>query len=210
MNGIPGPTINRLILYHNYLDKLLRKNDDNETISSVQLGRAVGVSATQVRKDLSYCGPLGCRGIGYEIGSLKNNLGKIIGFDKKWPAALIGAGNLGRALVYYEKFKELGLNIVEIFDYDLNKIGNMVNGVKVSSTKNMVKIIRDEEIRIAILTVPADSAQEVAEKIINAGIKAIWNFAPVPLDLDDEVIVFSEDLSAGIGNIFFQLKKLNE
>lgn len=206
MKDVPGPTIRRLILYYRYLEELAKKDPDRK-ISSVALGKGVGVTATQVRKDLSYFGPLGLKGVGYEVGSLKNRLEKIIGFNRNWEVVLVGAGNLGRALVYYQKFKDLGLNIVEVFDCDLNKIGNMINGITVKSTKEMQRIIFKRGIKIAVIAVPAEEAQQVAEELVKAGVRAIWNFAPVPLDLDREIIVISEDLSSGIGSLIYRLKK---
>lgn len=208
MKDVPGPTIRRLILYYRYLEELAKKDPDRK-ISSVALGKGVGVTATQVRKDLSYFGPLGLKGVGYEVGSLKNRLEKIIGFNRNWEVALVGAGNLGRALVYYQKFKDLGLNIVEVFDCDLNKIGNMINGITVKSTKEMQRIIFERGIKIAVIAVPAGEAQQVAEELVKAGVRAIWNFAPVPLDLDSEIIVISEDLSSGIGSLIYRLKQVN-
>jgi len=172
----------------------------------VELGRGVGVTATQVRKDFSYLGQLGCKGIGYEIEALKKNLEEIIGFNRSWPAVLIGAGNLGRALVYYDKFRELGLKITEIFDCDLNKIGNTVNGIKVRSCKEMEEVILEKGIQIGVIAVPASEARGVANRMVKAGIKAIWNFAPVPLNPGKEIVVISEDLSSGIGSLFFRLK----
>lgn len=207
MKDVPEPTIKRLVQYYRYLEELLKRSEDGEkVISSVMLGEGVGVPATQVRKDLSYFGQLGCKGVGYEIASLKRKLEKIIGFNERWPVVLVGAGNLGRALVYYDRFKELGLNIVEVFDCDLNKIGNMVNGIKVKSTKEMKKIIKERDIKIAVITVPAEEAVIVAKNLIEAGIKAIWNFAPIPLNFE-EIIIISEDLSSGIGSVFYKLKQ---
>lgn len=208
MNNIPCPTVKRLVLYYHYLETLF-DNTEDKVISSGKLGKGVGVTSAQVRKDLSYFGQLGHKGVGYEINSLKKRLKKIIGFDQKWPVVLIGAGNLGRALVYYKKFQELGLDIVDIFDCDLNKIGNMVNGIKVKSTKEMTEVIRKREIKIAVLAVPGKEARAVAWKLVDAGITAIWNFAPVPLQFGDEIVVVSEDLSSGIGILFFNLKKLS-
>lgn len=182
-------------------------------ISSVELGKGVGVTATQVRKDFSYLGQLGSKGIGYEIEALKKNLEEIIGFNRVWPAVLVGAGNLGRALVYYDKFRSLGLKITEIFDCDLNKIGNTVNGIKVLSCKEMEQVINDKDIEIGVIAVPVVEAQDIAVKMVTAGVKAIWNFAPVPLNLDKDVVVISEDLSSGIGSLFFRLnnqKKLTD
>lgn len=206
MREIPGPTIKRLILYYRFLEQLAEEED--RIFSSVTLGKAVGVSATQVRKDLSYFGSLGHKGLGYKADDLRKSLEKIIGFNKTWEVALVGAGNLGRALVYYQKFRDLGLKITEIFDCDLAKIGNMVNGIVVKSTKEMTTVIAEKGIRIAIIAVPESEAQLLAEKLVGAGVKAIWNFAPVPLAFEEEIIVIYEDLSTGIGSLVYRLKEI--
>lgn len=207
MKGVPAPTVKRLVLYYHYLEELIR-NEREQIISSVEMGKGVGVSGAQVRKDLSYFGSLGCKGVGYQVSTLRKQLSKIIGFNQRWPVVLIGAGNLGRALVYYDKFRELGLEIVEIFDCDLNKIGNRVANIPVKSNKEMDELIRRKGIKISVIAVPAEEAQQVAESLVRAGIQAIWNFAPVYLKLSKDVVVIAEDLSSGIGCLIYNLKNI--
>ncbi|MTI59721.1 MAG: redox-sensing transcriptional repressor Rex [Firmicutes bacterium] len=202
---VPGPTIRRLVLYYRFLEEMTKRKEE-EVISSALLGDGVGVTAAQVRKDLSYFGKLGCKGVGYDIRGLKKFLEKIIGFDRYWSVALIGAGNLGQALISYKKFCQLGFNIVEVFDNDLSKIGNRVGKLEVKNIKDLSKVISKKGIKIAILTIPVSAAQETAQLLIEVGIKAIWNFAPLPLKVSDDVLVIMEDLSSGIGSLIYNLK----
>lgn len=202
---VPGPTIRRLVLYYRFLEEMIKRKE-KEVISSALLGDGVGVTAAQVRKDLSYFGQLGCKGVGYNIRGLKRFLEKIIGFDRCWPVVLIGAGNLGQALVSYKKFCQLGFNIVEVFDNDLNKIGNRVGRLEVKNIKDLNEVVSKKSIKIAILTVPVSVAQETAQLLIKAGIKAIWNFSPLPIKVSEDVFVIKEDLSSGIGSLIYNLK----
>lgn len=209
MKGVPQPTIQRLVSYYRYLKKLVEL-DEEKVICSQKLGAAVGTSSAQVRKDLSYFGEFGCKGVGYDIFSLKNSLEKILGLNEGWSAILVGAGNLGRALVNYQGFKKMGLNIVGVFDCDLNKIGNKVGDLVVKSDREIAAVVDKEEAKIAILAIPDSEAQEVAEQLVDAGVKAIWNFAPVPLQLSDGVIVYYEDLASSIVTLIYRLNDLKQ
>lgn len=203
-NSIPRATIERLPLYYRYLDKLVTFENE-EVISSKVLGGKLGIPSTQVRKDLSYYGEFGCRGVGYDVVALRRSLGKILGVDKLWPAVLIGAGNLGRALVNYEGFTKMGLKIVEVLDSDLGKIGNKIGNITVKSTKELKDVVKEANISLGIITVPANSAQEVAQQLVDTGIKSIWNFAPVRLILPEDVVVRNEDLAVGIVSLIYHL-----
>lgn len=207
---ISKATIERLSIYCMYLKRLLNRNGSNRHISSYELGREVGASAAQVRKDLSYFGNFGCKGVGYDIENLEKKLEEIIGFTKKWEIALVGAGNIGTALVNYKNFRDLGLNIDAVFDCDLAKIGNTIGGIMVRSVKDMEQVIREKNIKVGIIAVPADDAQEIAEKLVAAGVRAIWNFAPVSLKLPDDIILSSEYLLPGLASLVFCLNnKIN-
>ena len=204
MRGVPQATIKRLVIYYRYLNKI-SQNSEDEVISSLELGKNTGTNAAKVRKDLSYFGDFGRKGVGYDIERLKKNLGKILGCNDSCAMVLVGAGNLGRALVNYQEFKKLGLNIVDIFDNDLNKIGNRVGKFVVKSSKNLQKNKKKKNIQIGIIAVPPEEAQSVANDLVNYGIGAVWNFAPVSLNLPDEVIVFYEDLSSSIVTLNYRL-----
>ncbi|MFW5991616.1 MAG: redox-sensing transcriptional repressor Rex [Halanaerobiaceae bacterium] len=201
---IPKATVERLPLYYRCLDRLERY-DNQDVISSKTLGGKLGIPSTQVRKDLSYYGEFGRRGVGYDIGSLKRSIAKILGVDRVWSAVLIGAGNLGRALVNYEGFNKMGLEITEVLDADLVKIGNKIGNITVKSMKELEDIIKESDIEIGIIAVPASAAQGVAEELIDCGIKSIWNFAPTRLLVPDDVLVRNEDLAIGITSLIYHL-----
>jgi redox-sensing transcriptional repressor len=179
--------------------------EDIEVVSSKELGGKLGIPSTQVRKDLSYYGEFGRRGVGYDVSGLKKSIGKILGVNRIWPAVLVGAGNLGRALVNYEGFVKMGLKITSVLDADLVKIGNKIGEITVESMKELDTIIKEGNIEIGIIAVPASAAQEVANQLVEAGIKSIWNFAPTRLLVPDEVIVRNEDLAVGIVSLIYHL-----
>lgn len=212
-DSIPAATIERLPLYYRCLDKL-STFEETEVVSSKDLGGKLGIPSTQVRKDLSYYGEFGRRGVGYNVKELRKSIGKILGVDKKWPAVLVGAGNLGRALINYAGFSKMGLEITDIFDNDLNKIGNRVGTIKVKSVNKLEDTIKEKDINLAIVTVPADPAQEVVDDLIDYGIKAIWNFSPTRLYVPDDIFVRNEDLAVGIVSLIYhlswQMEKENE
>ncbi|MGB4492455.1 MAG: redox-sensing transcriptional repressor Rex [Halanaerobiales bacterium] len=203
-NYIPKATIERLPLYYRCLEKLSAYEQD-EVVSSRELGERLGIPPTQVRKDLSYYGEFGRRGVGYDIEDLKKSLAKILGINKTWPAVLVGAGNLGRALVNYEGFQKMGLQITDVIDADLDKIGNNVGEITVRSTKDLAEIVKNKQVKIGIIAVPVNAAQEVTDLLIAAGIKSIWNFAPTRLVVPEGILVRNEDLSVGIVSLIYHL-----
>ncbi len=203
-DSIPRATIERLPLYYRCLNKL-KNFEDLEVVSSKELGGRLGIPPTQVRKDLSYYGEFGRRGVGYDIHDLKKSVGNILGVDRIWPAVLVGAGNLGRALVNYNGFNKMGLEIVAAFDTDLDKIGNKIGTLEVESTKYLKDTVKEKEIPLGILTVPSEAAQNVADEMVEAGVKSIWNFAPARLYVPDHVTVRNEDLAVGIVSLIYHL-----
>ncbi len=209
MKGVPQPTIHRLVAYYRCLKRLAEK-DEEKVICSKKLGEDVGASSAQVRKDLSYFGEFGCKGVGYNIHELKKCLEKILGLNKTWPVVLVGAGNLGRALLNYQGFKKMGLDITEVFDYDLDKIGNRVGNMIVKNIKDLEQLVSARDIKLAILAIPVEDAQEVAEKLVKVGIKAIWNFAPTPLKLPDSILIYYEDLASSMITLVYRLNQPGE
>jgi redox-sensing transcriptional repressor len=209
LKNIPRATIERLPLYYRYLDKV-STFEDIEVVSSKDIGGRLGIPSTQVRKDLSYYGEFGRRGVGYDVQDLKKSVGKILGANKRWPAIMVGAGNLGRALVNYEGFKKMGLEITAILDADLSKIGNKIGSITIQSMKNLKRAIIENNVRLGIMVVPANAAQEVADKLVEAGIKAIWNFAPVRFVVPDDIQVRNEDLAVGIVSLIYHLSWHND
>lgn len=203
-NYIPKATVERLPLYYRCLDRL-SSYENTEVVSSKELGGKLGIPSTQVRKDLSYYGEFGRRGVGYDVDGLKKSISKILGVDKEWPAVIVGAGNLGRALVNYEGFSKMGLKISSVLDADLVKIGNKIGNITVKSMKELSDIVEKNNINVGIVAVPALSAQEVADEMVSVGIKSIWNFAPTRLIVPEDVLVRNEDLAVGIASLIYHL-----
>jgi len=179
--------------------------EDVDVVSSKDLGGKLDIPSTQVRKDLSYYGEFGRRGVGYNVNELKKSVGKILGVDKMWPAVLVGAGNLGHALVNYRSFSMMGFEITHVLDNDPAKIGNVINERKIEDFNKITKITAENDIKLGVIAVPAEAAQAVADKMIESGIKAIWNFAPTRLRVPDEIEVKNEDLAVGIVSLIYHL-----
>ncbi|MFH1655235.1 MAG: redox-sensing transcriptional repressor Rex [Candidatus Omnitrophota bacterium] len=201
MKRIPDATIRRLNLYLRSL-KELSKDNEEKSLSSKQLAEELNINPHQVRKDLSYFGQFGKRGIGYRAKDLIGSITDILGLNKKWNVCLCGLGNLGTALISYKGFKEEGLNVAAVFEKDSEKIGRKIGNIKIFSVESMKKVIREKNIEIGIITVPADEAQVTADRLIKAGIKAILNFAPVKLSAPKEKIKLRDvDLSIELINL---------
>ncbi len=200
---IPRPTVKRLSLYLRELET--RAEADQPTISSKQLGAALGLTDAQVRKDLAYFGQFGHPGIGYRVTELTDRLRQILRTDRTWNAAVVGAGRVGRALMAYERFHHKGFEIVAVFDSDAAVIGTVIAGHRVRPMDDLAQLVRDRDIKIGILTVPADAAQQVCDAVIDAGVMGILNFAPVRLDVRDQVSVASVDFSVALEQLAFQV-----
>lgn len=189
----PEATISRLFLYLRELTDLLDLKI--RTISSAELGERTNLSGVQVRKDLGYFGQFGTSGAGYDTAELKKTLEKILGKDRTWKVCVVGAGRLGSALLSYEGFRKHGLEIITVFDSDSKKIGRQLGGFTVGSIEELAKTVRDKGIDIGVITVPAKEAQGVADELVDAGVECILNFAPLSLDVPDDVKVKDVDLS---------------
>jgi redox-sensing transcriptional repressor len=200
---IPEATITRLSVYSRFLVELDKKN--TVTISSNEIAEGVGVSPAQVRKDLAYFGEFGTRGVGYNVKDLHNYIIKILGLDHDWHVVMVGAGRLGTALSMYDGFRQRGFKVVGIFDTDPQKIGQKINGVEICPLEHLEEIAKTEEARIGIITVPATEAQDVADKLINAGVKSILNFAPRNLNVPLDVEVRNVDLAVNLEVLTFNL-----
>jgi redox-sensing transcriptional repressor len=200
---IPNPAVRRLSLYLRQLEAFKRK--DRRTISSKQLGESLGLTDAQVRKDLAYFGQFGHPGIGYRVEDLIGQVRHILGTDKVWNVMLIGAGNLGRALLAYGGFTAKGFNLVAIFDSDPAKVGQKFGSFTVQSLKELEQTIRQHSIKLAIMTVPAEAAQEVADQLIAAGVRGLLNFAPVSLQLPSDIALNAVDLAVSLEQLSFQV-----
>ena len=205
--SIPSVTINRLSIYHRCLEKILEteKRKELKIISSFKIAEMTGINSAQIRKDLAYFGEFGKRGLGYPLIDLSRELKKILGLDKKWSVIIAGAGNLGKALVKYKGFQKRGFIIKGIFDNNPSKIGKKLGHIFIYDIKEVEKFIQAENINIGILVVPADSAQEVADKMVAGGIKAILNFAPVHIVLQPEIKIHNVDLSIEFEGLTYYL-----
>ena len=200
---IPRPTIKRLSHYLRALDSYLAQG--RSTISSRQLGQAIGITDAQVRKDLGNFGQLGQPGIGYAVTALRAELRRILKIDRIWNAVVVGVGNIGRAILSYPHFAGRGFNVVGAFDADGGRVGETVAGVRILSMDELSTVITELDVRIGILTVPAEAAQDVAEEMTNAGIQGILNFAPVRLNVGDAAEVTSVDLSRSLEQLAYQV-----
>ncbi len=191
---IPEATVARLPIYLRALLDLAEGRGETN-VSSEELASLAGVNAAKVRKDLSYLGSYGTRGVGYDIEYLLYQITRELGLTQDWPAAIVGVGNLGRALASYKGFSERGFRITALFDVDDNVIGSEVGGLDVKHLDELKDVVAAEGITIGIIATPPNSAQEVAERLVDAGIKSILNFAPAVVAVTPDVNVRKVDLS---------------
>ena len=197
--------MSRLSLYLRELQQMLRVGI--ETISSSKLGRRLGVTGAQVRKDFAYFGQFGYPGIGYRCEELVLQIRKILGTDKTWPVALIGCGNLGQALLGYQGFGKQGFKVEVAFDITPEIVGQTFEGLKVEHLDKLPEIATQQEIRLAILAVPANAANNAVEALVQAGITGILNFAPVTLSVPKSTSVVGVDLAMELEQLAFAVVK---
>jgi len=205
---ISKATIDRLPLYFRTLR--LSQEEGIEIISSEELGQRLGITPEQIRKDLASFGQFGKKGVGYYIGELIANIGKILGLDYNWHIAVVGVGHLGWALANYRNFDSLGFKLVAMFDIDPNKIGQCIKGIEVSNLDCLKEVMQEQTIHIGIIAVPEMYAQEVADKLVAAGVRGIWNFAPRKIKVPATVRVINEDLSVGLSSLSFHLSRQSQ
>ena len=184
---IPDIIIGRLPIYLRALQRLADKGV--HTTSSQELGEMIGISAAQIRKDISQFGEFGKQGTGYSIPFLVERLRDILKVDRVWDMAIVGMGDIGHALARYNGFTNRGFHVVAIFDNDPNKIGQKVGEFEIFSTAVMSEKLKQQKIKIAVLTAPASAAQEIADQLVKSGVKAIINYAPISINVPDEVHV---------------------
>jgi redox-sensing transcriptional repressor len=202
---ISKATIDRLPLYFRTLRQI--QQEGTEIISSEELGRRIGVTPEQIRKDLASFGEFGKKGVGYFVRELIRNIGEILGLHRNWNIAIVGVGHLGWALANYRNFASLGFNLAAVFDIDPAKIGQVIGGVEIAALDRLEDIVRERNIHIGIITVPAQNAQDVADRLVTAGVRGIWNFAPIKLNVPENVRLVSEDLSVGLSSISYYLSR---
>jgi len=200
-DNIPRPTVRRLSLYLRELEGSI----DGPTVSSRQLASALGLTDAQVRKDLAYFGQFGQPGIGYRHADLMEALRQILGTDRIWPTAVVGAGNLGRAVTSYARLGPKGFRVVAVFDTSPDVVGQMVGDLVVQPMDELAATIAAHGIEVAMLAVPGDAADEVAGRLAEVGIRGILNFAPVRLQVPEGVSVVSVDLTVALEQLAYKL-----
>jgi redox-sensing transcriptional repressor len=191
---IPPMTVRRLSTYYRIL-RGLESQGDTEPLSSERMSQLTGFTAAQVRRDLAYFGSFGKRGVGYDIQELQHSLRSILGIDRQWSIALVGVGNLGMALLSYRGFSSQGFHIHSAFDSDATKHGRRFGSIVVRPVEELARAAKEENIQMAIVTVPPAEAQTVIDQVVEAGIKGILNFAPVQLQVPKSVNLVRVDLS---------------
>ncbi|MCR5791075.1 MAG: redox-sensing transcriptional repressor Rex [Lachnospiraceae bacterium] len=206
--GIPRAVIERLPRYFRYLGDL--RDNHVERISSQDLSVLMQVTASQIRQDLNHFGGFGQQGYGYNVNFLYTEISKILGLDKKHRLILIGAGNLGQALVNYVTFETRGFNIRGIFDIDPKKQGLLIRNIPVLPMEELQSFIRDNDIDIAVLTVPKSEAVGIAELLVKYGIRGIWNFAHTDLNVPKDVVTVNVHLYDSLLNLSYQINEREE
>lgn len=204
---VPGPTIERLALYSRPLEVLLENGA--LVISSEKFAEICGVNPAQVRKDLAYFGEFGIRGVGYDVKDLLQEIKKILATDREWILCIVGMGNLGNALVENEDFKKRGYKIVASIDSDQKKVGKILPcGLTIEPTTKIRELVQALRIEIGIITTPPHEAQRVADLLMDAGVKAILNFAPIQVRASECCTVENVDFAVKLENLVYHLGKI--
>ena len=194
--NISMAVIRRLPKYHRYLRELLR--NDVDRISSKELGEKIGFTASQIRQDLNCFGDFGQQGYGYNVKELLNEISGILGLSKEYNMIIIGAGNIGQAIANYTRFERLSFNLVGIFDVNPKLIGLRIRDVEVIDIDKLADFLKNTSVDIGVICVSKNSAQVVSEVMVANGVKGIWNFAPVDLEVPEETIVENVHLSESL------------
>jgi len=203
---IPEATVARLPVYYRAL--LEAADQKVATISSERLAELAGVNAAKVRKDLSYLGSYGTRGVGYDVEYLLHEISRELGLTRDWPVAIVGIGNLGRALANYRGFGARGFRIVALFDADLDLVGKEVGDLTIEPITALAHVVDDRKITIGMIATPAPVAQEVADRLVEAGVRSILNFAPAVLTVPAGVSMRKVDLAIELQILsFYQLRR---
>lgn len=203
-NRIPDIVIGRLPLYLRALTRLQQEGHD--VTSSHELGRRLGISSAQIRKDLSHFGGFGKQGTGYQIEFLVNKLRQVLQVNREWQVVVVGAGNLGSAISHYRGFTDRGFRIAWLFDGDASKIGQVIGDFTVQPIDKLEETISANQVQIAMIAVPAEYAQDVADKLVKAGVKAILNYAPISITVPEDVMVQYIDPVAHLQHMTYYLK----
>ena len=203
MRKISDSTVRRLALYLRFLEQSAAQG--LPTISSADLAQRGGTTPAQVRKDLSFFGSFGKRGLGYSVPELAGRIREILGLKRRHRVVLVGAGKMGGALLHYQGFRQHGFDVSAIYDRDPKKVGSRWNGLVVRDIRHVEVDLKKEPVEIAILVTPAEAAQEVADRLVRAGVKAILNFAPVQLRVPQDVAVQTVNMALELETLSFAL-----
>ena len=200
---IADSTVRRLSAYLRFLEDF--ENRGLSTISSEELAKRGGTTSAQVRKDLSFFGSFGKRGLGYSVPELAGRLREILGLGKEWRVVIVGAGKIGAALAQYRGFRQRGFNILAAYDNNPDKVGRKLEGIPVRDIEHLERDIQREKPDIVVLTVPGDEAQNVVDRVVKAGVKAILNFAPAQLQAPPVVAVKTVNMAMELEGLSFAL-----
>lgn len=197
--------IRRLPKYLRYLQELIR--NDVDRISSKELSERIGFTASQIRQDLNNFGDFGQQGYGYNVKELYNEIGRILGLTSVYKTIIVGAGNLGQALANYTAFERLGFNLQALFDKNPKLIGIKIRDIEVYDIDDISRFLAENKINIGIICTPSENAQKVADLLVQGGIHAIWNFAPVDLEVPEDVIVENVHLSESLLTLTYRINE---
>jgi redox-sensing transcriptional repressor len=203
LKRIAESTVRRLSAYLRFLEDF--ESRGLKTISSDELARRGGTTSAQVRKDLSFFGSFGKRGLGYAVPELAVRLREILGLGRRWKIIIVGAGKIGAALVQYRGFKQRGFHVLAAYDADASKVGRTLEGIPVRDVSHLERDVRKEPPDIAVLAVPAEQAQAVVNKVVACGVKAILNFAPTQLQVPPDVTVRTVNMAMELEGLSFAL-----
>lgn len=201
---VPAVVIKRLPRYYGYLNEL--KRQDIKRISSSALSQKMGVTASQIRQDLNYFGGFGQQGYGYSVEYLHHEIGNILGLHDGYKTIIVGAGNLGHALANHNAFEKKGFNLCAIFDRDENIIGEVINGVEVLNENLIEDFVKTNKIDIAILAVPKDAVQQIADRLVDCGIKGLWNFSYAELKTKKPVAIENVHMLDSLMTLSYKIK----
>lgn len=203
MRHIAESTIRRLSLYLRFLEEF--EQGGISTVSSEELAQRGGTTSAQVRKDLSFFGSFGKRGLGYDVHELAERLRQIMGLGREWKVIIIGAGKIGTALAAYRGFRERGFSVIAVYDSSPDKIGGKVDGFTVRDIRNLSRDAQREKPDIAVLTIPAEGAQEVVDRLVASGIRAVLSFAPAQLQVPPTVALKNMNMAMELESLSFAL-----
>ena len=205
---VSNAIIRRLPRYRRYLGYLQTKGI--RKVSSNELSEMIGYTASQIRQDLNTFGEFGQQGYGYEVDRLYNEINKILGLDREYKTVVVGVGNLGQAITNYTYYYKIGFNIIGLFDANPKIVGNVINDVEVLDVADLEEYCKREKIDIGIICVNRENAQKVADALVSGGVKGIWNFAPIDLEIPEGIALESVHLSDSLHALSFMIKSMNE